>query len=180
MHRIPFISVTKVFIFLIILVPVLTFAQARDTTTRPKGVVTLEEFTQAISDESRIIYVRTVSDSLAGPIIRYESSKFYLEDSTSIDHSLVKSITEHWTYSNRGAMYGAIGGALIGGITVAAIILSKKSETTNPESNLGFLGPALIVSASALSAIPGSIIGSIIGSKFERGYNFPVTSLESE
>jgi hypothetical protein len=172
---------------ILILFPHLAFAQARDTTTRPEGIVTLEEFYQALSDNSRIIYTKTTSDTLLGPIRGYGASKFYLEDSTYIDRNSVKRITEHWTYANRGATYGAIGGVLIGGI-ISAVILSRKETNNTEEANSGidnsnsqgFLGPALLIGGSIMLALPGMIIGAIIGSRFERGYNFPVSSLESE
>ncbi len=159
-----------------------TFSQARDTTTRPDGKVTLEEFREALSDDSRIIYIRTITDSLTECVISYSNSKFYLEDSSSIGRNIAKTITEHWTYANRGAMYGAIGGVLIGGI-ISAIILMRDNEEGSSSggdtsNSQGFLGPAFLIGGSVSLALPGLIIGAIIGSKFERGYHFPVNALE--
>jgi len=147
------------------------FAQFPDS-TKPIHRVSLAEFREALSD-SRDIYVEITTDSLVGPVRQYRESKFYIEDETVIDCSQVKRITEHWSYAAPGTLYGFLGGLAIGG----AISLSILLRVNEPQGAFG---------SAALMAIPlscgsvGALIGTIIGSRFERGYDFPIEALERE
>lgn len=153
-------------------------AQENKSIARPSRVVSIQEFSESLRDPSRKIYLKTISDSAVGPIIGYANSTFFFDDTPAVHRKYGKEIFENWSYSGPGALYGAIGGFAIGAIIVA--IMSTRSTESDDNSQGRILVPAFIVGGGAALAIPGLIIGSIIGSKYERGYHFPVDSLEVE
>lgn len=151
-------------------------AQENKSVARPSRVVTIEEFRESLRDPSRKIYLKTTFDSTVGPIAGYANSTFFFDDTSAVHRRFGKEIFENWSYSGQGALYGAIGGFAIGAIIVA--IMSTRTTESDDNSQGRVLVPAFIVGGGAALAIPGLMIGSIIGSKFERGYHFPVDSLE--
>jgi len=132
----------------------------------------MEKLEQALSDDSRNVYILDKNYKKIGPIASYSNDIFYLKWShESILADSIAGLTEPpRTY----AVYGGLIGAVTGILAAVSIAINNPPPNSNVGGDLAY-HKAFAYSLPIFLAGLGGVLGGIVGGKIhQESINFPI------